>query len=76
MLNRGRHLCSAGRPSRWALAHILVGFKFSPISATGELWATLYTVVFATAGRDANDWKCLACYVELLSNGDDNGDDL
>jgi len=23
-MNRGRHLCSAGRPSRWALAHILV----------------------------------------------------
>jgi len=23
-LNGGRHLCSAGRPSRWALAHILV----------------------------------------------------
>ena len=23
-VNRGRHLCSAGRPSRWALAHILV----------------------------------------------------
>jgi len=23
-LNRGRHLCSTGRPSRWALAHILV----------------------------------------------------
>jgi len=22
--NRGRHLCSAGRPSRWALTHILV----------------------------------------------------
>jgi len=22
-LNRRRHLCSAGRPSRWALAHIL-----------------------------------------------------
>jgi len=27
-LNRGRHLCSAGRPSRWALAHILVFFIF------------------------------------------------
>ena len=30
-LNRGRHLCSAGRPSHWALAHILVsscGFFF------------------------------------------------
>jgi len=25
-LNRGCHLCSAGRPSRWALAHILVCF--------------------------------------------------
>jgi len=24
MLNRGRHLYLAGRPSRWALAHILV----------------------------------------------------
>ena len=22
--NRGRHLCSAGRPSHWALAHILI----------------------------------------------------
>jgi len=27
-LNRGRHLYSAGRPSRWALAHILVFFIF------------------------------------------------
>ena len=27
-LNRGRHLYSAGRPSRWALAHILVYFHF------------------------------------------------
>jgi len=25
-LNRGRHLYSAGRPSRWALAHILVQY--------------------------------------------------
>jgi len=25
-LNRGRHLYSAGRPSRWALAHILVWY--------------------------------------------------
>jgi len=27
-LNRGHHLCSAGRPSHWALAHILVLYKF------------------------------------------------
>jgi len=26
-LNRGRHLCLAGRPSGWALAHILVVFE-------------------------------------------------
>ena len=26
-LNRGRHLCSAGRPSYWALAHILVSYN-------------------------------------------------
>ena len=25
--NRGRHLYSAGRPSRWALAHILVSVE-------------------------------------------------
>ena len=31
--NRGRHLYSAGRPSRWASAHILVFFwSFLPIS--------------------------------------------
>ena len=29
-LNRGRHLCLAGRPSGWALAHILVFFFFWP----------------------------------------------
>ena len=29
-LNRGRHLYSAGRPSRWALAHILVSFFLPP----------------------------------------------
>jgi len=28
-LNRGRHLYLAGRPSRWALAHILVRYDFS-----------------------------------------------
>jgi len=28
-LNRGRHLYSAGRPSRWALAHILVFLYFN-----------------------------------------------
>jgi len=31
-LNRGRHLCSAGRPSRWVLAHILVCYGSPVIS--------------------------------------------
>ena len=30
-LKRGRHLCSAGRPSGWALAHILVRYVFAVI---------------------------------------------
>ena len=36
-LNRGRHLYSAGQPSVWALAHILV-LSFFPrlISAVGD----------------------------------------
>jgi len=41
-LNRGRHLCSAGRPSRWALAHILV-LNVS-LSLTGkEFWKSVKT---------------------------------
>jgi len=35
-LNRGRHLYSAGRPSRWALAHILV----FPYQAKRLAWGT------------------------------------
>jgi len=33
-LTRGRHLYSAGRPSRWALAHILVTFEMPNIYIT------------------------------------------
>ena len=36
-LNRGRHLYSAGRPSRWALAHILVQHYFH--HQLLEMWA-------------------------------------
>jgi len=41
-LNRGRHLYSAGRPSRWALAHILVHFYFNVF--TSPVIVTLSTV--------------------------------
>ena len=46
MLNRGRHLCSAGRPSGWALAHILVLFTLflgSRPARTGGPILTIYT---------------------------------
>jgi len=37
-LNRGRHLCSAGRPSGWALVHILVLFCVTVIKD----WFSIY----------------------------------
>jgi len=36
-LNRGRHLYSAGRPSRWALAHISSLLYIRPINAAKHL---------------------------------------
>ena len=40
-LNRGRHLYLAGRPSRWALAHILV-FVFFPPQIFRHSWADFH----------------------------------
>jgi len=41
-LNRGRHLYSAGRPSRWALAHISSFYLFPRlISAVGDWMSTI-----------------------------------
>jgi len=47
-LNRGRRLCSAGRPSRWALAHILVEnfLKFSKRRRAVPLWP-IWTIMVA-----------------------------
>jgi len=43
-LNRGRHLCSAGRPSRWAMAHIcsslsLYTHMYTRIGPCHTIWA-------------------------------------
>jgi len=46
-LNRGRHLYSAGRPWRWALAHILVLYYFIP---KGTKTFTTFTGVPQTTG--------------------------
>jgi len=45
--NRGRHLYSAGQPSRWALAHILVA-NVSPM----KLWTIVLWVFISKC------WKC------------------
>ena len=39
-LNRGRHLYSAGRPSRWALAHILVQQLFWVLHGMAIFWTS------------------------------------
>jgi len=51
-LSRGRHLYSAGRPSRWALAHILVmSITVTPIkpeTATEVLFHVMYVSTYTT----------------------------
>jgi len=48
-LNRGRHLHSTGRPSRWALAHILVTLCFSKGSAaTRSRCGAMFNYCFIT----------------------------
>ena len=51
-LNRGRHLYSAGRPSRWALAHILVfwGWSTSLLLPPGAKNPSYATVQLIAAG--------------------------
>jgi len=49
-LNRGRHLYSAGRPSRWALAHILV----ITLYFTNGMWRR--TVAFSPS------CECTSCH--------------
>ena len=51
-LNRGRQLYSAGRPSRWALAHTLVVF--------GLAWSCSVIVVFPCCRRWRNNLMSLS----------------
>ena len=48
-LNRGRHLYSAGRPSRWALAHISSSFFFSSPILNGCTLDVYYTSTHSVA---------------------------
>jgi len=44
--NRGRHLYSSGRPSGWALAHILVLRYFTELTITSVLKCNYYDPCF------------------------------
>ena len=56
-LNRGRHLYSAGRPSRWALAHILVTLVFCLVPCGRLSW------LFASFWAHVNILHCLSFIV-------------
>jgi len=47
-LNRGRHLCSAGQPSRWALAHILVSSWYDDCTSTAAYMHAQWPVLRET----------------------------
>jgi len=57
-LNRGRHLCSAGRPSRWALANI------------SSFIVTAFTLA---ACRYCSLWFCSGIIRTFLSNSKNRG---
>ena len=57
-LNRGRHLYSAERPSRWALAQILVQF----VLGVGNLMEIL---VSTNNKEEEAEWSCVCCFVEM-----------
>ena len=58
-LNRGRHLYSAGRPSRWALAHILVNYDL-------HLFSNLMTVFCVTQGRVVMGTQAVSPYQQVI----------
>jgi len=57
-LNRGHHLYSAGRPSRWALAHILVVYYFPDfwLKFNFQYWCLVGTVNLYLFITSANIW--------------------
>ena len=62
-LNRGRHLYSAGRPSRWALAHISSLSFFSFLQMYSIFWVHFKVYCFlvaVTTRRQRNATVCLS----------------
>ena len=60
-LNRRRHLCLAGRPSGWALAHILVLIQ-------SQLHETCSSVLFGVIIYETNDFLAGLCPLHTRSS--------
>ena len=64
-LNRGRHLYLAGRPSRWALAHILVNIKSAEESAIAVTchYPTIHfsSILLHLVVVQCRNWKHVQC---------------
>ena len=68
-LNRGRHLYSAGRPSRWALAHILVFSVFNATRPFLRLSCTNFDHLWETVSKTVRPMlsvRCLSCLSACL----------
>ena len=74
-LNRGRHLYLAGRPSRWALAHILVMSVcvIVNIEMTGSCLAVLAMAVVYEGLKAARQWLKEAAVNRRRSHQEDSG---
>ena len=81
--NRGRHLYSAGRPARWALAHILVILKQNSYWLSIEILFVDYLghfplgrrarVEIRNSARDAFSHKAVRYYIVLVENANLDG---
>jgi len=71
-LNRGRHLCSAGRPSGWALAHILVQLYITYCVMRMRLSVFLYTIVLKTSNDPVLGVTSVGDELFVLLHQDDN----
>ena len=71
-LNRGRHLYSAGRPSHWALAHILVHVLSAFVYMNDVVLDSLTQPPLSELFKASDDeWKCKVCCVQNSVTSDE-----
>ena len=62
-LNRGCHLCSAGWPSCWALAHILIFlifvFLWIQVTSTSRWWCCATVLKYCARTRNSLPTRCV-----------------